>query len=182
MQAFIQKNKWCKCFLRFQDVFRGNLPAWQYRISQFPDISNSTILQNCFLSFLYAVLQSFGPATLFLCIHIPRPSVSTLVWCRAHSTSPSQELRVKADGDKPHLSIQEPSSLSQEVGHAAAHPVKDGRCADLEEKGRGKKLRCSRNLEDKVEKEKAPSNTFHWDLHLESKFPRRPSFQQHGVS
>ena len=131
MQVFIQKNKRSQCFLRFQNFFHVNLPVWQYMISQFPDISNSTILQNCFHPFLYAVLHGFSPATLFLCIHVPPPSVSTLAWRRAHSTSPFQGLRGRGDGGKPHFSIQQPPSLSQErtrVGHTAAHLVKDQIC------------------------------------------------------
>lgn len=93
--------------------------------SSFPDISNSTIFQKCFCPFLYAVLYGVCQATPFP-LHpcpISSPSVSTLAWCRAHSTSPPyQGLRGRGDGGKPHFSIQQPSSLSQESIRARHAP------------------------------------------------------------
>jgi len=65
---------------------------------------------------------------LFLCIHVPSPSTTALAWHRVHSISPSQGLQGRGDAGKPHFSIQQPPSLSQQstrLGHAAAHLVKD---------------------------------------------------------
>lgn len=152
-------------------------------ISGFPDISSNTILQNCFHPFLSAVLDGFGPATLFPCIPVPSPSVPALAWRRARSISPFQGLRGRGDGGKPRFSIQQPSPcLRKAPGQGVELPVRCrmGGSAELEEKGRGKKLKRQQKSW-RQGGERAGSSTAISVLKASS--PEvRPGFQQQGMS
>lgn len=107
--------------------------------SEFPDASNRTVPQNCFL---HAVLHGIGLAILFLYIHI---SASTLAWAVFTQCLPLLPWRVwdEEEQEASHISpsVWSPPCLSQ----AHACPQREG-SGHLH--SRGKRLRCSRSPED----------------------------------